>query len=181
MIGIPTDQTGKYDKTRITAILQTYKKGDHALFNWCEEYKQYVDAMIYRNVTSYITYCMQKAYDDQDCPFDIEEYDNKRSDSITEDEVRERLEYSNKSYTKKQIAKIVTDKEQVYQDVVAELMDEIEVYQWFAIDDRLAYRLEQEHEIVVDGFWGRQCCGQHISLDNVMIQIYIKILTEIIR
>jgi hypothetical protein len=183
MNGIPIDKTGKYekyDKVRIKAILAKYKT-DKALFNWCEEYKAWIESMIYRNVTMYINYCHQKSYDDDSSPFDYSEYDNQRSDSITPEQVRERLAYSNKSYTKKQITKIVTDKEQEYQDVVAELMDEIEVYEWYAVDDRLAYHLEQEHEIVVDGFWGRQCCGQSISLDNVIIQIYVKILTEILK
>ena len=48
-----------------------------------------------------------------------------------------------------------------------------EVFQWFLMDDRLLHQLEERDEIVLNGmFWGRQCCGQSIEMDYVIIQIF---------
>ena len=42
-----------------------------------------------------------------------------------------------------------------------------EIFQWFMVSDWLASKLEEYGECVLTGeYWGRQCCGQSITLDN---------------
>lgn len=49
-----------------------------------------------------------------------------------------------------------------------------EVYEWWLVTDWLAEKLKARGEVVIEGFtnyWGRQCSGQAILLDNVMGEI----------
>jgi len=48
-----------------------------------------------------------------------------------------------------------------------------EVMQWFLMDDRLIYQLEQRGEVILnDCYWGRQACGQAIEIDSIIIDIF---------
>ena len=47
-----------------------------------------------------------------------------------------------------------------------------EIYQWFSCSDWLIHELESRGECTLDDeFWGRQCCGQSVTLDCVMQEI----------
>ena len=47
-----------------------------------------------------------------------------------------------------------------------------EIYQWFSCSDWLIRELEEHGQCTVDNeFWGRQCCGQSITLDHVIQNI----------
>ena len=47
-----------------------------------------------------------------------------------------------------------------------------EIYQWFSCSDWLIRELEGKGQCTLDNeFWGRQCCGQSVVLDNVMQEI----------
>lgn len=47
-----------------------------------------------------------------------------------------------------------------------------EVMEWWAVTGWLASKLEDRGEIVIAGYWGRQCTGQAILLDGVICDIY---------
>ena len=54
-----------------------------------------------------------------------------------------------------------------------------EIMQWFECDSYLLRLLEERGECILDGtYWGRQCCGQSIILDNVMHKISYDHYTE---
>ena len=77
------------------------------------------------------------------------------------------------------LGSIISEKYDKYQDVVCELADEIEIYEYWHVSDALAYHLEQASEIVLDRkYWARTCTGQSTKLDYVMMQIFIKLLRE---
>jgi len=72
-----------------------------------------------------------------------------------------------------------------YQDTLKEIVEDIcqlqieeyeeqaEILQWFAMDSRMLYQLEKHGEIILDdSYWGRQCFGQMIDMDGVIIDIF---------
>jgi hypothetical protein len=47
-----------------------------------------------------------------------------------------------------------------------------EIYQWFSCSDWLIHKLDEYGQCTLDGeYWGRQCCGQSITLDYVIQKI----------
>ena len=60
-----------------------------------------------------------------------------------------------------------------------ECEDYPEIYQWFYVDSDTLHKLEEKGECTLDGsFWGRQCCGQSITLDRVIQLIAFEHYTE---
>lgn len=49
-----------------------------------------------------------------------------------------------------------------------------EIMQWFLVwDDRIIKELEKRGEVILnDKFWGRQCYGQSITMDGVIVDIF---------
>lgn len=44
-----------------------------------------------------------------------------------------------------------------------------EIYQWFSCSDWLIHALDNKGQCTLNGeFWGRQCCGQSVTLDHVI-------------
>lgn len=52
-------------QTRIKTIIRKWKK-DHDLFNWCEEYKEWVDSGVHRCVTMEWEYILKKGWEDRE-------------------------------------------------------------------------------------------------------------------
>lgn len=61
-----------------------------------------------------------------------------------------------------------------YQSIVQSLNDmdfddQPQIYQWFSCSDYLIRKLEEHGQCTLDDeYWGRQACGQSITLDNVI-------------
>jgi hypothetical protein len=50
---------------------------------------------------------------------------------------------------------------------------QIEVYSWYVLSDCILRQLQKRGEVVLnDYFWGRQCTGQSIEMDEIMIEIF---------
>lgn len=70
-----------------------------------------------------------------------------------------------------------SDVVEYYQEQVQNLNDmdfdeQPEIYQWFSCSDWLIRELESKGQCTLDGeFWGRQACGQSVTLDCVMQEI----------
>lgn len=56
---------------------------------------------------------------------------------------------------------------------------EVDVFEWWAVDNYLATKLEEHGELVCWDYmvpiWGRQCCGQAIYIDSVIEEICAEI------
>jgi len=62
--------------------------------------------------------------------------------------------------------------EELVEDVAIE--DNVEIFQWFLVDDRLAHWLEKKGQVILnDKFWGRQAYGQALCLDHCIQQIAV--------
>jgi len=185
-------------KERIKEILEISKtKTD--LFNWCEEYKQFINNCVCQCVSSEWDYMIKKSYEDGDCPIDAEEL--KLSDY---DQLREELLYSFENDTDKQkefIAcvndpdtfnrKVKTKSDfevflnSLSDDELIDLSDkfdldipQLEIYEWWIISNPLAYRLEKQGEIFLNYAWGRCTTGQDISLDYCCRKAFLSILED---
>lgn len=57
--------------------------------------------------------------------------------------------------------------------------DNIDIFEWWAVGDYLATKLEEHGELVCRDYmvpiWGRQCCGQAIYIDSVIEEICAEI------
>ena len=62
----------------------------------------------------------------------------------------------------------------------ADFYKEPEVYQWFSCNSWFVGKLDEQGECTLEGsYWGRQCYGQSISLDNVIERIYLDLLEDV--
>lgn len=175
---------------RIKEILEKYKtKSD--LFNWCEEYKEFLDDSIHGGVTAEIEYIIKKSYEDSDTPLSYEDLMEAQRNSIKPYDILDRMVFimENKGLDPNDL-KGLTPQEiednqelnEIYQEAEQELLDEIQVYEWWLISDPLLYRLDRRGEIILNGkFWGRQTTGQSISLDYCCIKAFIELLEQQIR
>lgn len=184
-------------KERIKEILDKFKK-DKDLFNWCKEYNQFIGEQVVLNVTSEISYIIQKSYEDVNAPLSHEDLDEERTKSLKENDIMERMAFNlkvdknilvkvyeeSKDNTKENF-KINNDSydcedlDNLFNEAKQELIDEIEVYSWYVVGDRLRYWLEQEGEIILNGsYWGRQAGGQSVALDYPVIHAFIRMLEE---
>lgn len=184
-------------QNRIKEILDRYEKDD-ALFNWCKEYNQFVEEGVILNVTSEIDYIIKKSYEDQEAPLSYEDLNEAKDKGIKQEEVIERMAYNlkvdknilikvyeeskdntkenfkinNKSYD-------CEDLDNLFNEAKEELFNEVEIYSWYVVGDRLRYWLEQEGEIILNGnYWGRQAGGQSVALDYPVIHAFIRMLEE---
>lgn len=53
---------------------------------------------------------------------------------------------------------------------------QVEVYEWWFVSNWLVQELNEQHEVVIDGYeiWGRACSGQSVKLDSVLHDIFIR-------
>lgn len=63
----------------------------------------------------------------------------------------------------------------VFSDDVYATLEGPEIYEWWAVSGWFGEKLKEKGQIVIESwgksYWGRQCTGQSISLDSVVIQI----------
>ena len=100
----------------------------------------------------------------------IELTESQRDEAL--EELQEKLEEleENEDYEELEEWKKLTDDIQELEDVSFDNYPEI--YQWFSCSDWLIGELENRGECTLDGeFWGRQCCGQSVTLDCIMQEI----------
>lgn len=189
-------------KERATEILKIYNDGKKDLFNWCEEYKEFINNSVHACVSYEIDYILKKSFEDNDTPLSYDEIDLFDSDKAKDiilykyDESEEDfINYSNDENTFNRKVKNKDDFEvflnSLNDDELKELMNnfnideyecQIEIYEWWIISDPLKYRLEQKGEIILnDKFWGRCTTGQSISLDYCCITAFIDLLEDRIR
>lgn len=161
-----------------------------------EEYKHFVSEFVTNKsllMNSEVRYILKKSIEDSDAPFsyddlDLNVYDLERAKEDIIEEINQSLtneELNDLDKTKDELIKELNDLcEDIdeYEDFTTNNLisfdrysyeEQAEVYQWFIMDDRLLQQLEQRNEIVLnDTYWGRQCSGQAIDLDGVIIDIF---------
>lgn len=182
-------------------ILKTYKDGKHDLFNWCNEYNQFVSECVMQCVSYEWDYMLKKSYEDSDSPVNYEDLD-----LFDIDRARDHLlyEYDNEEDSFKEYAnnpetfnrKVMNkgdfevflnslskeELQQMFQDLEIDSSNaEGEVYEWWLISDPLKYRLEQQGEIFLNGAWGRQGTGQSITLDYTVMKCFIDFLNDMVK
>lgn len=185
-------------KEKKEEILDTYNKGKHDLFNWCEEYKQWINDCVQCCVSSEWDYILKKSYEDRDAPFSYEDVDLFDSDSAIETLVNDFEDedkkedfvllandpdtYNRRVKTRNDFDMFLKslDKDEVkivYEDLGYEPCEtEIEIYEWWIITDPLAYQLENQGEVILNGAWGRCTSGQSITLDYECIKAFLAYL-----
>ena len=148
---------------------------------------------------NFIEYILDKSWEDRDAPFswdDVSNYfspicpDCSNSDGFYK--VDTAFECTNCEFISKEEYRICPECNE-YEDIIDEIEDihecmncgflvkyteeldtELkEIYQWFMVSDFLCQKLNEKGECVIlnERIWGRQCCGQSISLDGVMSSI----------
>jgi len=198
-------------KQRAKEILKAYndpnpehdvKKG-YNLFNWCEEYKDFIGNCVHGCVSYEVEYILKKSWEDNEAPFSYEDIDlfdlDKAKEHILynfDDDEEKFKEYSNNPDTFNRKVKNKGDFEvflnSLDKEELKELFNEFnldtseadaEVYEWWVISDPLKYRLEQQNEVFLEGgccsFWGRCTSGQAISLDSCCINAFINLLKDV--
>lgn len=171
------------------------------LFNWCEEYKQFINDCVHGCFTMEVEYILKKSYDDKDAPLSYDELDlfdiDKAIESLLylyEEKETEFKDYANDPETFNRKVKKKGDfevflnsldkeelKEMCREFEIYEDSTDAEIYEWWFISDPLKYRLEQQGEIFLNEYWGRQTTGQNISLDGCCIKAFIFILMDRVR
>lgn len=187
-------------KQRKEEILKIYKEKTD-LFNWCEEYKQFISECVHCCVSSEWDYILKKSVEDGDAPFSYEDIDSFDEDAAIEiliddfDNNKEAsIEYANDSDTYNRRVKNKGDFEVFLKsldlDEVKEAFEELghdpyevefEIYEWWIISDPLKYRLEEQGQTILNGAWGRCTTGQHISLDYCCRKAFLSFLEDLYK
>jgi len=189
-------------KEKAAEILNLYHSGKHDLFNFCEEYKNFISSCVHGCVSMEVEYMLKKSYEDKDTPLSYEDLDLFDKDKAIEhltykfkESEEEFKEYANNPDTFNRRVKNKGDFEVFLNSLSKEELKEMfnnlnldeydshaEVYEWWVISDPLKYRLEQQGEIFLKGgcveFWGRCTSGQSISLDSCCIDAFIEMLKD---
>ena len=184
-------------KERKEEILKRYET-DKALFNWCEEYKQFVNEEVLTNVNEWVEYMVKKSYEDIDSPISYEDvmlydWDQARETLVytvihsqDDEDIKAAIEDINEYMreeikTKEELEEYLTnlddDETQELCDYLHIDLEYIEVYEWWLISGRLAHQLEEQGCLIIeDRLWGRSTTGQHISLDYCVKQAFLNII-----
>ena len=166
-------------KERAKEILDLYhnkKKND--LFNWCNEYKQFISECVSCCVSSEWDYMLKQSYEDSESPVSYEDLDEQKYKQITEEDIKEQLSYMD--LTEEEINEAIEEENGKYQEAQDQILENIEIYEWWIIQDPLKYRLEKQGEIFLNDAWGRQATGQSISLDYCCIKAFLSLLEDLI-
>jgi len=196
-------------KERAREILKQYNSKDkdnhdnHALFNWCEEYKSFIGDNVAGCLSMEVEFILNSA-DEENKPFsrdDIDFFDSDKArehllykfDYLSEEEQNEFMEHLNTTYNRRiknkgdvEVCLNSLGKEDLRQLFNKLDLDEYdahaEVFEWWIISEQLRYRLEQEGEIFLKGgcvdIWGRTTTGQAIMLDYCCIDAFINMLKD---
>lgn len=185
---------------RATEILEQYKS-KRDLFNWCDEYKQFVNDCVLYCVSYEWDFMLKESMNgNKDSPVNYEELD-----SFDIDRARDHALYKYDT-DEEELTAFANDKEghnrrvknkgdfEVFLNSLnkEELKDlfykmdydisdaEADIFQWWLISDPLRYRLEQQEEIFLNGAWGRQTIGQSIALDGNVMRAFIDIIKDMV-
>lgn len=193
-------------KERKKEILDLYNNGKKDLFNWCEEYKSFVNDCVLYCVSSEWEYMLKKSIEgDIESPVQYEEidfndYDQLREDTVyyieeeyktmeEQNDLREEinlLKVGNRYLSIREDESIKEFIESLDDDEIRTLSDELfsldvprkEIYEYWLLSDPLGYRLEKQGELFLNGAWGRCTTGQCISLDYCVIKAFISLLED---
>lgn len=184
-------------KEKAIEIIKAYENGKHDLFNWCEEYKQFVNNGVCMCLSYEVDYILKKSWEDDEAPFKAEELDlfdiDKARKSLVYDFENHEEEYKGFANDENRYNRRVKNKSdwEVFlnsldrtdiEDALNLFLDrtdaEGEVFEWWALNDDFAYWLKQEGEIFIadSNIWGRQTTGQAISLDGCCMHAFINML-----
>ena len=152
------------------------------------------------NMTMEIDYILKKSLEDNDAPLSYDDIPSYVFDKgVAFDKIKEEIEDKDEeeqkelfketneehnrriktigdyevflnSLDEEEIKEIAEDKFLLDEE---EISERVEIMQWFTMDDRILYQLEKRNEVVLNNsYWGRQCCGQSITMDGVIIDIF---------
>lgn len=160
---------------------------------WCS------DVAHFTSETSIVEYILDRSLVDSETPFSYDDITNNEDyglidiDGIeyqlTESERDEKLEFYEYLRDKaEQYSHINSDRFEALHEKYSEICNELEdlefnysaeIYQWFHCSQDACYLLEKAGQCTLDGtFWGRQCCGQSISLDYCIQRIAFEYYTN---
>lgn len=174
---------------RIQEIIKKQKK-HHDMFNWCEEYKDWVSSGVHHCVSMEWEYILKKSYEDREAPFSAEDLDYFDCDKAREhltyeyNDDEDRFLEATETKNKKQFEKYINELDKTgLKDLFLELrLDDsecdAEVYEWWIVSDPVKYELEQQGEIIFEGAWGRCTTGQMFVMDGCMMNAFIDRITR---
>lgn len=188
-------------KERIKEILFKFRDNKD-LFNWCEEYKQFINESVLYCVSYEWDYMIKKSYEDGESPISYEDLDlfdlYKAREHIIytlenekdENEIKQIFSETNEENNLK--IRTIGDYEVYLKNLDKETLTDLfyklnldtteaegEVYEWWLIRDPLKFRLQEQGEIFLNDAWGRQATGQGISLDYCCITAFINLLKDL--
>ena len=189
---------------RATEILNKYNnEKKHDLFNWCDEYDQFINNAGLFCVSSEWDYILKKSYDDEEAPFSYEdldlfspdlfmerlEYEFKQCDDNLKNEIIETLNADCKTWEELKLYLADKDNDELknYLNDLESLIDidisqcETEVYEWYLLGGQLSYKLEKQGEVFLNNAWGRCGTGQSVKLDYCCIKAFISMLEDITK
>jgi len=149
-------------RERAKEIILKYKtKND--LFNWCEEYKQFVSDNVLFNMNSEVEYILKmgQTIEEEESPFSYDDIENLY---YTEEEIKENWDYDLKGLNKEEQEEFIKTKLDEEQK---------EVLSWIIITDYLRYEFKQQKEVLLNNYWGRQTFGQAYTLDSCLIHAFL--------
>lgn len=182
------------DKEKAKEILNKYKTNKD-LFNWCEEYKQFINDCVCVCLSNEIDYILKKSYEDDEAPLNYEDLDlfdvdkakehilykydedDKRFKGYANDKISYNRKVKNKGDFEVFLKSLNRDElKSLFNDLdFDEAEAEAKIYEWWCIKEPLLYGLEQQGEVILNNcFWGRCTTGQTISLDNCCIKAFIE-------
>lgn len=191
---------------RKNEILGLYNNGKKDLFNWCQEYKSFVNECVLYCVSSEWDYMLKKSIEgDTESPVQFEEIDFNDYDQLREEmiykleneyktveeqnDLREEinllkvgtyyLDIKEEESIKEFIESLDDDETRTLAEEVFNLdVPQKEIYEYWLLSDPLKYRLEKQGESFINGAWGRMTTGQSISLDYCVIKAFISLLED---
>jgi len=166
-----------------------------------EEYKNFCDTYLNMYLMNEeVEYILKKSFEDSETPFSYDDFEHFYfDDDLAKDEIIEQFKSMNKE-EKEEFTEYLKDNFIIGLDSEEELIRSLneeetkklieeelnlnlrvedyerqtEVMQWFLVcDDRILEQLEKRDEVILNNkFWGRQCYGQSITMDGVIIEIF---------
>ena len=189
------------NKERAKEILIKHKKQSD-LFNWCDEYNKFVGDNVCCLVNEEAEFMLKKSYEDSESPLsyddlDLNDYDGLREEIIykieedyktteEQNELREEinlvrcgdrryLDISEEQSFKDFINELDDDDLNTLSDSVFQIeLNQREIFQWFIVSSDLAHAIKEHDGLILNENWfGRECCGQSLTLDSMFMDIYL--------
>jgi len=168
-----------------------------------DSFNKFIDNNIYGSYSQEVEYILNKSYEDNDTPFNIDDVVNStiiNEESLINDIIQEFEELDKKDkgemlelinednktnmreslegYDQEEFESFLRDVDCYINIELYDYEEQQEVFEWFGVSSWLSDKLEAKEEVIIKGFnyWGRTCYGQGIVLDYVMHKIYLDIL-----